>query len=449
MKKIFSVLALAALVLLSACEPIGNLPEEGATYPRVQLLEHFTGADCGYCPAGMDYIYEEYSKNQDGIVWVSNHYGFGTDEYTVSESAKVGKKLGVSGAPNISLNREQYTLEGTKSRAYHPYYTSQVLKKTAKEATEKVEIVPSYDAASRKLTLTVKGETSRKDLAGVMLTVVLTESGMQGRQQDYNDSWEGWTKFTHTHAVRKYLSEALGDDVLFVKQRFETEYEVTLDSKWVAENCQVAAWITELDMSYPVLNAAKAVVVPGSKGGEDIKHGGVEAKAVPATYPENGAPVADMVLDVCEGSYKAQGEYTVFNVSAMGNTSVLTSSAGRVLYPYFDLIILAPAGATTLPLGEYPIVPSGRAAANTVIAGERDDVNFEFNYSAFYYVFSQNNSLYINDMWLLQSGTVTVTADGMTIQATSLNGSAINATYTGAMSFQAGAPARQMPARHE
>ena len=62
--------AFSAGMILSSCEPgTGVEPDPvGQTYPRMQLIEHFTGAECGYCPMGMDYIYEEYSKDPDNMV---------------------------------------------------------------------------------------------------------------------------------------------------------------------------------------------------------------------------------------------------------------------------------------------------------------------------------------------------------------------------------------------
>lgn len=454
MKKYYSVLFSAAALVLAACvgpgeEPDktpGTAPEEGTTYPRVQLIEHFTGEKCGYCPGGMDYIYEEYSKNPDGIIWVSNHYGYGQDEYTVTGSSAVGEALGVQGAPNISLNREQYTLDGEKSRSYHPYYTAQVLKKTKSEATEKVEIETTYDAAARKLNLKVSCLTSRKDLAGAMLTVVITESGMQGAQSDFYGSWEGWSKFIHTHTVRKYITKALGDDYLFDKQTFEAEYEVVLADKWVAENCQVAAWITELDTKYPVLNAAKAVVVPGSKGGEDIKHGGVEATPVPATYPESGAPATNLVLNQAQATYYPVSGATMFELVAANLANPVTTVSNTQIFPYVSLILVTEAGATSIPAGEYTFASPAEAGPGNAVMGVRDDEQFQTLYSQFYYVYPTSNGLGAYKQWLLQTGKVVVSATGFTLQATTLNGSTVSASFEGQIPCKAGqayAPARK------
>lgn len=447
MKKGLFLAALAALFFLPACQqpndpnnpnnpnnPDGStnapLPEVGTTYPRVQLIEHFTGEDCGYCPYGMDCIYEVYSANPNDYVWISNHYGFGTDEYSISESATIGKALGVQGAPSMSLNRDSYAVGGNgKSRNYHPGYITEIIGKPKTTATVKVELVPTYDAASGNLKVVVKGETSDPEMEGVMLTVAVTESGMQGKQADYYSSWEGWKKFTHTHTVRVYATAAMGDAIEFTKQRFSEEYNITIASGWKAENCQLVAWVTDIDTKYPVLNAAKTPVVAGTKGGEDIKHGGVLAVAVPADYPEEGAPVASFVVDQCQAQYQSAQGYTVFQLSAMSQTPAANDPQYGYFYPYLDIALAAEGNVTTIPAGTYNF--SANPNVGDAFAGYRDDEAFELGGSQLYYVFSNGGSLYIGMQWLLVSGNITVSAEGFTLTATTLNGSSFSASYTG------------------
>lgn len=447
-----NLLFLAALAtLFTACED-RNVPQsdpEGTTYPRVQLIEHFTGADCGYCPMGMDYIYDVYSQNPDNYVWVSNHYGYGTDEYTITGSSTIGKALLVSGAPNISLNRTKYMLDGTSSRSYHPAYLEEICNKPATTATEMIEITREYDAASSLLHVTINGKTSNPELLNVRLTVGVTESGMTGVQADYQNTWEGWKSFTHTHAIRVYASAALGDSVHFEKGHFTAEYDITIKSKWKAENCEIVAWITAENTKYPVLNAAKLPVVEGSKGGEDIKHAGIEEVAVPATYPESGAPATDdFNLTTAFAKYYTYTDYTFLNVVAYD----LTTSLGTIpnyptykLYPYLSFYILQEPGKTSLEPGVYSIVNASDAAMGTIIAGERNDEEHTLDYSMFYYVYPSGTSLGGYKQWLLRSGTVTINVDGtFSIDATTLNGSSVKAHYAGAaiVPSKASAPQR-------
>ncbi|MBQ0035058.1 MAG: Omp28-related outer membrane protein [Bacteroidales bacterium] len=443
-KNLYFFLAFAAGLIFTACDGGNNAPDPvGTTYPRVQLIEHFTGADCGYCPGGMDQIYAEYSKDPDNIVWVSNHYGFGSDDYTISGSSVIGKKLNVQGAPNISINRYSYTVEGTKSRAYHPYYTAAVMKKQETTSNCCISLERSYDASTGNLHVKATVKTGDETLDGVFLTLGVTESGMQGRQEDYTGSWEGWRKFTHTHTIRTYATPALGEAVMFEKRVAVAEYDIEMDSKWVAENCEIVAWVTAVDTYYPVLNAAKLPVVEGTKGGEDTKHGGVELVPVAETYPEEGAPAADLTLTFAAGQYAAQNGYTMMLVSAYNLDQPVATVQNTSMFPYVQFYVALPTGSTSIPAGTYNIVTSASAQVGDVLAGERNDAEFSIDGSQLYYVYQKNTSLYIYSQWLLVSGTVTVTDGGFSINARTLNGSTVTASFTGNVHYErAQAPAR-------
>ena len=88
MKKLFTCILLLAAVMMSA-------QEVPASFPRKYLIEHFTGDQCGYCPGGMFSIEEYISTTETPCIWVSHHYGYNEDEYTIPENSKIGKACGV------------------------------------------------------------------------------------------------------------------------------------------------------------------------------------------------------------------------------------------------------------------------------------------------------------------------------------------------------------------
>ena len=420
--------AFSASMILSSCEPgTGVEPDPvGQTYPRMQLIEHFTGAECGYCPMGMDYIYEEYSKDPDNMVWVSNH-SYGSDEYSIKGSKTISKKLGVDGAPSISINRYKYTnsSEGIKNEInYHPYFTSAVLKKQETTATSCVELERTYDAATRNLHVKAIMKTSDEAVTGFMLTLGVTESGMLGAQADFPGTWEGWKEFTHTHTIRVYATAALGDTITLKKRTAVAEYDIELDEKWVADNCEIVAWITEIDTYYPVLNAAKLPVVEGTQGGEDIKHGGVTMVPVSDTYPEEGAPASNINF-----KDKTVTPKTGFVKLELESDTVIGQNDNGKLFPYIVLYMGANADADTIAYGTYTV--SSELSPTTVIAGYRNDEALSFSGSCLYYCFTYNSKVYLNSVWFVAAGTVTVAAEGVTIDITTKNGSAFHATYAG------------------
>ena len=113
MKKILTILVLLSATLVASAQEVPS------SFPRKYLMEHFTGDQCGYCPQGMFSMVEYIQNTSTPCIWVSHHYGYNNDEYTISESAKIGSASGVSGAPNMSMNRTK--IMGT-SIAFHPGY---------------------------------------------------------------------------------------------------------------------------------------------------------------------------------------------------------------------------------------------------------------------------------------------------------------------------------------
>lgn len=441
MKKTFLFAALTAVMLCACKSNNGEQPDPlGTTYPRVNLIEHFTGESCGYCPMGMLQIQEVYGADPDNYVWISNHT-YGKDEFTISGSNTIAKKMKNSSAPAISINRVRHDGE----YYYHTYYTAQYMAKEATTASSMVALeCNQYDPATKELTLTVSGKTAENGMDSMLVTVAITESGMVGEQSDYYYSWKGWKKFTHTHAVRVYVTEPLGDLVVLKNRTFSKQYTVTLKDNWVAENCELVAWITKGDSWTPVLNAAKRPVVEGTKGGEDILFGGIEENPVPETYPESGAPCTNVRLTkVVGGISKASGTtYALLQVSNPDTT--IGTYSGINLYPFAVLYLVLPADATTISAGTYNFVDLQSAQAGDAVAGYRNDEEHELDGSFLMYVGNYQSELIYTKQWMLASGSVTVTETGLTIDATTKNGSPFHAEYTGTIqtSSAAGAPQR-------
>ena len=450
MKKLHLLALCTLLFALAACNnnpepptptPIDSDPV-GTTYPRMQLIEHFTGQGCGYCPYGMDLIYNEYSKNPDNYVWISNHT-YGKDNFTISGSNTIAKKLKSGGAPEISLNRSKNSGE----RTYHPGYMAQYIVKEATTATSVISLSRQYDATTRELVIDVTGKTSESDLDSVLLTVAVTESGMIAQQSDYFDTWEGWSKFRHTHAVRVFATEALGDLVKMNKRTFSAKYTLTLSDKWEADNCEIVAWITPCNDNWPVINAAKVAVVEGTQGGEDIRHGGVEEVAVSENYPEIGTPNAESVMTTCNAYYTPTTDVTVMVLELVNTDQSVAKLSNTAMYAYARLYLAVAAGATTIPAGTYTFKSDEEAQIGDAWAGFRNDQEHVVEGSQFLWVYKSGSSLYIARQWMLVSGSVVVTESGLELTGTTKNGSSVHATYTGEITpkKQSSAPARISP----
>lgn len=283
MKKILTILVLLCATLVASAQEVPS------SFPRKYLIEHFTGAACIYCPKGMYFLDQYFRNSTTPCIWVSHHYGYEPDEYTISESEKIGRTCGVQGAPMIAINRTKIT--GT-SVPFDPHFlpydgmAELIDAKCGTTAEASVEINHTYDAATRDMTITVSGQVANVDVTEYLLTVLIKENGLIGKQADEGDlSFEGkgWIEFVHPRVVRDLLcSDALGDKVTVENQAYSKTYTYKLPENFMAENCVIVAYITG-STKKPVINAEEKPVVAGTTGGEHFKwpFGLTEAKAVP------------------------------------------------------------------------------------------------------------------------------------------------------------------------
>ena len=281
MKKIFTVLVLLCATLVASAQDVPS------SFPRKYLIEHFTGDQCGYCPYGM-YSIMEYAAyyTTTPCIWVSHHYGYNTDEYTISESAKIASTCGVDGAPNMAMNRTK--VMGT-TIAFHPGYlvedgmAATIANKCDTVAEASVVINHTYNADTRELNVTVSGQVANTTTTAYLLTVLIKENGLIGKQADYYWSWKtaGYKEFMHPCVARDLLTiSQLGDTVKVENQAYSKTFTYTVSEKWVAENCNVVAYITPLSKK-PVINAEETPLVAGTTGGKEYQPFGITENKEP------------------------------------------------------------------------------------------------------------------------------------------------------------------------
>ena len=280
MKKIFTVLVLLCATLAASAQEVPS------SFPRKYLIEHFTGDQCGYCPYGMYSIVEYTQQTSTPCIWVSHHYGYNNDEYTISESSKIGSACGVQGAPNMAMNRTK--VMGT-TVAFHPGYLVEdgmaetIANKCATTAEASVVIKHTYNAETHELNVTVSGQVANTTTTEYLLTVLIKENGLIGKQADYYWSWKtsGYKEFMHPCVVRDVLNASpYGDTVKVENQAYSKTLTYTIPEKWVAENCFVVAYITPLSKK-PVINAEETPLVAGTTGGAEYQPFGITENKEP------------------------------------------------------------------------------------------------------------------------------------------------------------------------
>lgn len=114
-----------------------------------------------------------------------------------------------------------------------------------------IKLAPTYDAASRKLTVKVTGdvlEEAKAIYGNLALTLMLTENQVKSSQAVYNSMLKKTTNnanYLHSDVLRTYITSPIGDLVTEKDGKFEATYEYTLDEGWNADNINVVGILTK------------------------------------------------------------------------------------------------------------------------------------------------------------------------------------------------------------
>jgi len=462
MKKVFSILVAGAMVALMATSCKGKneptptptpdpLPE---SFPRVSLIEEFTGMTCGYCPDGMKWIHEYMTGHESQFVLVLHHVGYQNDQLTATGSSKVISAVAGSStyAPSMSINRQKL---GSIKKYDSPYSLEGFTKYPEATTYASVNITRNYDAATRQLNITVDGQVVDTTKSYLELTVLIKESGIVLAQSDYNNTFEGWSEFNHCNAVRTFVTAPLGDSAIINNHKYSNTYSVTMNNKWDAEKCMIVAYLSETTKHAPIVQAAELPVVEGTTGGADEIAEGITAVPVSATYPEpaTGGPsdvtgTDTITMTVANAYYQNYADYgfTYWTLQTYNTTTYTLSEYGSSysFLPFAQIMFFTEAGMTALPTDT--MVFNDDQEAGTAWAGTRDDEAFQIYGSQFYLLeknYFTQGYLVPGKQWLINTGSMQISPNSLLVSATSLNGSPIILKFTGNIPVQkSSAPAR-------
>jgi hypothetical protein len=414
MKKIF----ISLLLLVAVCVSAQEVP---TSFPRKYLIEHFTGDQCGYCPGGMYGIvhYTMYLTTTP-CIWVSHHYGYNNDEYTISESAKIGTACGVQGAPNMAMNRTK--IMGT-SIAFHPGYLPEegmaetIASKCDTVAEASVVIDHTYNAETRELNVTVSGQVANTDVTEYLLSVLIKENGLVGKQADYTYSWKtsGYKEFLHPCVARDFLTEGstLGDTVKVENQAYSKTFTYTISDQWVAENCNIVAYITPLTKK-PIINAEETPLVAGTTGGKEY---------LPFGITENKEPTnaTKLEFDTLELSKPADDKLALQLVAKSSTRSDAYGPVKLVVYLEFNTT------ESILPTGTLEFAEGNELNTFSIGTVDLAEQTFSGSYMAYYLASTMEDLCHI---WRITSGTMSVEANGgFVVEGKLDNGKNYKVTY--------------------
>jgi hypothetical protein len=237
------------------------------------------------------------------------------------------------------------------------------------------------------------------EVSEYLLSVLIKENGLVGKQSDYSGySWKtaGFKEFLHPCVVRDVISVSpLGDTVIVENQAYSKTYTYTISEEWVAENCNVIAYITPLAKK-PVINAEETPLVAGTTGGKEYLPFGITESQAPTN-------AAKLNFDTLELSKPTDDKLAIQLVSASSTRSDVYGPVKLVVYLEFNT------PESTLSTGTYEFADGNEL--NTLTAGHVDLATqiFSGSHMAYYLATTMEDLCHI---WRIKSGTMKVEANG-------------------------------------
>ena len=222
--------------------------------PRTLLIMEFTGNNCKNCPNGASMVDEIKADDGNGRVISVGLHPYGDintnpvfSKYTMPELQDLRSDAATamydyykpSGFPSAIFNGLASSMSGSI-----PEWMQKASEALAQSAAMSISATTDYDAESRKLTVDYAidfGNTVTKKLSA---TVWLVENKIMGTQTMPDGKLN--LDYEHNHVLRASLNgnwgEAIGD-VFDSDSEVRKSASMTLDEKWVAENCQVVVFV--------------------------------------------------------------------------------------------------------------------------------------------------------------------------------------------------------------
>lgn len=273
---------LFALFLLVACteqKPIipclsceGNMnitPTE--TIVKKVLLEEFTGVRCVNCPQAKTEIDNLQSESVFGqnFVAVAYHAGFfsrpysdSKNDYRTNQSDDILNFLGPPvGFPSGVINRKQFSGEDDLQIESFATWGGFVGQELEEQALLSLELETTYNASNRILNVSVAITPIQNINESLNLSVLISEDDILDVQLTPDGRIDNYAQ---THVFRTMLTNTFGDaieETLIANQSISNIFSFTLPTTWVAENCNIIAFVHQADGDREILQVEEAHVI--------------------------------------------------------------------------------------------------------------------------------------------------------------------------------------------
>lgn len=245
------------------------------TRPQLKavVLEEFTGLNCGFCPQGHAIAAAILAENPEKVSVIAVHQGYfaepneGQPDFRTSFGDPLAGQTNLEGYPAGTVNRHYFSDLSTSSgtalnRGDWEAASDRIL---LEESYLNVGVQTQFDEITRELTVNVEVYYTGNLPFGInsnFIQIAVVESDIIAYQSG------GSTNYNHKHMLRHLITGQWGDEI--VSPEYGTlisrTYTYTMPDSWIAENCDVVAFVTE---SHQEIITGKTVeLVNGMSNGE-------------------------------------------------------------------------------------------------------------------------------------------------------------------------------------
>lgn len=278
-KLLVMALAVTAALTVASCDNIGDddryiaepkpvLPAEAV--PKNLLIIEFTGNWCRNCPTGAQAVKTISETNPGRVIAVGLHPrggGANTEpgylldgseqDFRCEEAQVMYEHYLPSGFPCAVFNG------GDKSTTSLDWNT-QAIEALKVPTYIAIDATTNYDASSREVTVDYSLDFSDYYTEGLSVMAWVVENGIVGFQVDNGNYL---FDYVHNHVLRASLNGPWGTSIgakFDNGQSVSGSASMTLDPKWVAENCRIVVFVIK-DGNKEVLQAIEVPAVTNNE----------------------------------------------------------------------------------------------------------------------------------------------------------------------------------------
>lgn len=243
-----AVLTFAALSLLATgCDNVDEadrfIKVERPEIARKVLVQEFTGQGCINCPQGAALVHSLQAEYPGAIVAVNLHpentqytRPLGGLKLTSAEATVYYQYYKPSMLPSA-------VIDGQAPLSNVSLWTDAILQAIARPSAADLNLTTEYDAATRELKVTYHSKFNDVYNAPLAINIWVMENDIIGPQYSGANIIRD---YVHNHVMRATLTGEWGvavADSFIPEDEYTATFSIALDESWVAENCEVIAFL--------------------------------------------------------------------------------------------------------------------------------------------------------------------------------------------------------------